>query len=140
MFIGKNLDHDELREGFEKCIPTPSSRREASRPSVWSTRSSAARGRASSRVTELLYRDEYMPAGVTAPYQIQLDSGELSGAEDATTSSAPTRETREKKIPRRRACADEGTAPRGNRPPPAAESSREHVRSSATRERERARR
>ena len=81
VFIGKNLDHDELREGFEKCILTPELAARKLRDLRFKVgdkvKCRTRQGFVPGKVTELLYRDEYMPAGVTAPYQIQLDSGEL---------------------------------------------------------------
>jgi len=81
VFIGKNLDHDELKRGFAACIVTPDvmeskrgtlrfkegDRVECNTGSGWNK----------GKVVALMYRDEYMPSGMVAPYQVELDSGSL---------------------------------------------------------------
>jgi hypothetical protein len=81
VFIGKNLNHDELREGFEQCVLTP----ELAARKLKNLRFSVGDkvecqtndGYLPGKVVKLRFRDEYMPAGVIAPYQIALDNGEL---------------------------------------------------------------
>jgi len=82
VFIGKNLDHDELKKGFSACLVTPEvleKKLKALRfgmgdavqcntgAGTWST----------GKVVKLMYRDDFMPPGIVAPYQIQLASGDL---------------------------------------------------------------
>ena len=81
VFIGKSLDAKELAAGFNDCLATPELRRlklEALRfgvgdavecktaPGVWSA----------GKVVALMYRDDEMPPGLVAPYQIRLDEEE----------------------------------------------------------------
>ena len=81
VFIGKNLDHAELKEGFLACIQTPelvAKRKLALRFAVGdAVECRTADGYVPGKVTQHLYRDDFMPPGVTAPYQIQLDDGKL---------------------------------------------------------------
>ena len=81
VFIGKNLDHDELKEGFLACIQTPeliAKRKLALRFAVGdAVECRTGDGFVPGKVTAHLYRDDFMPPGVTAPYQIQLDNGKL---------------------------------------------------------------
>ena len=81
VFIGKNLDHAELEEGFLACIQTPelvAKRKLALRFAVGdAVECRTADGYVPGKVTQHLYRDDFMPPGVTAPYQIQLDDGKL---------------------------------------------------------------
>jgi G3E family GTPase len=81
VFIGRNLDKGELEKGFKACIVTPEfeeRRRKALRFKVGArvecnTGSSWAKG----EVVCQLYREDCMQPGVVAPYQIQLDNGDL---------------------------------------------------------------
>jgi G3E family GTPase len=82
-FIGKNLDHDELRRGFLDTLATPEnyaklassfrfkvgSRVECNRggPDGWAV----------GTVIKLLYREEGMHPGFLVPYQVELDNGDL---------------------------------------------------------------
>jgi len=84
VFIGKNLQHEELRAGFSACLATPQldvQRRAALRfevgahvqckvaPDEW----------AKGRVVAQLYRNtpEEGRAGGVSPYQVELDGGDL---------------------------------------------------------------
>lgn len=79
VFIGKDLDANELAAGFNGCLQTPEvllQKREALRfgigaavecktgPGDWST----------GTVLTLMYRDDTMPPGLVAPYQVKLDA------------------------------------------------------------------
>ena len=79
VFIGKNLDGRELAAGFNKCLATPEN---------LATRAAALRFKTGDRIEVLvdddigwtlgtvvstLYRNEEMPPGVLASYEIQLD-------------------------------------------------------------------
>lgn len=78
VFIGKNLDAVELTKGFDACLVTPESMKtkiDALRFAVGDEvvcKTDVAewtRG----KVVALMYRDDQMPQGVLAPYQVQLD-------------------------------------------------------------------
>ena len=86
VFIGKNLDAEELKEGFKLCMHTPELeqvRLEQLRFDVGDSvecnvggvrRSTWKKG----AVVQKRYRNEYMPPGLIAAYQVRLDdSGDL---------------------------------------------------------------
>jgi len=81
VFIGKNLDHDELRRGFEKCVLTPELeakrlaelRFDVGDPVECNTNDGWVAGVIAGRA----YRDDFMPPGLVAPYQITLRDGTL---------------------------------------------------------------
>ena len=81
VFIGKNLDHDELRRGFEKCVLTPELeakrlaelRFDVGDPVECNTNDGWVAGVIAGR----MYRDYFMPPGLVAPYQIELRDGTL---------------------------------------------------------------
>jgi len=82
VFIGKNLDHEELKRGFAACLATAANKeaicknlRFAVGDRVQCNR--GADGWADGVVAGHLYRDEHMPPGMVAPYQITLDDGGL---------------------------------------------------------------
>jgi G3E family GTPase len=81
VFIGKNLDKEALKKGFEKCAMTPELEEEKKTKLRFALgdavecRTSA--GWSKGKVVALMYRDEFMPEGVIAPYQVQLDAGDL---------------------------------------------------------------
>lgn len=82
VFIGKNLDHEELKKGFESCILTPE---------LLENKIKALRFRLGDKVecmtndgweqgkiVNIMWRDEEsMPAGMAMPYQIKLADGTL---------------------------------------------------------------
>ena len=81
VFIGKNLDHDELKAKFRACLETPEvlekrmkllrfaigDRVKCNTGAAWKV----------GEIVALMYRGEYMPPGMVAPYQIKLDDGAL---------------------------------------------------------------
>ena len=81
VFIGKNLDHDELKRGFEKCVLTPdleqrklaSLRFDIGDPVECNTSDGWVAGVVAGR----MYRDDFMPPGMVAPYQIELHNGTM---------------------------------------------------------------
>merc|ERR1719252_401275 len=81
VFIGKNLDKEALKSGFAKCAMTPGLEEEKKKKLRFAVgdavecRTSA--GWSKGKVVALMYRDEFMPEGVIAPYQVQLDKGDL---------------------------------------------------------------
>ena len=90
VFIGKNLDRAELTKSFEACKATPEAeeaRKKALRFQVGSRVECNTGGGSWSpgKVVALMYRDDGMPSGMVAPYQVQLDNGDLiyAPADDA---------------------------------------------------------
>merc|ERR1719235_740310 len=81
VFIGKNLDKEALKSGFAKCAMTPELEEEKKKKLRFAIgdavecRTSA--GWDKGKVVALMYRDEFMPEGVIAPYQVKLDKGDL---------------------------------------------------------------
>jgi len=84
VFIGKNLDKAALTDGFKACLETPERVAEKIKQlrfkigdkvqcktgldkNSWST----------GEVVAIMYRDNSMPPGVLAPYQVKLDKGDL---------------------------------------------------------------
>ena len=81
VFIGKNLDPKELNEGFNGCLDTPqlrASRLAALRFAIGDTvECNTGDGEwALGEVVQLMYRDDGMPPGLIAPYQVRLSDGE----------------------------------------------------------------
>ena len=80
MFIGKNLDQARLVERFNACLATPENMRakaEALRFGIGDkVECNTGEGWSSGTVVALMYRDDRMPPGVVAPYQIHLDDEE----------------------------------------------------------------
>ena len=81
VFIGKNLDAKALAARFDACLATPENLRkkaDALRFAV-GDRVECKTGCdewTSGTVVALLYRDDKMPQGKVAPYQIELDDDE----------------------------------------------------------------
>ena len=86
VFISKNLDAEELKRGFKQCMHTQEleqTRLEQLRFNVgdqsdksdwWHGKTNLEKG----VVVQKRYRDEYMPPGLVAAYQVRLDdSGDL---------------------------------------------------------------
>jgi hypothetical protein len=81
VFIGKNLDRAELEAAVDKCNYSPEMMTERLKTLRFAvgdavecqTGESWERG----KVVALMYRDDEMPPGMIAPYQVQLDSGAL---------------------------------------------------------------
>ena len=81
-FIGKNIDHDALREGFNKCLCTPelnAKRLKKLRFAIGDRVecNTGIGGWGAGSVINLMYRDDSFPPGDVAPYQVQLDDGDL---------------------------------------------------------------
>ena len=78
VFIGKNLDHDVLKKGFQDCILTPAfeEKKKAALRFKIGTKVECQIGDewAKGKIISLLYRDE---SGMCAPYQIELNDGTL---------------------------------------------------------------
>ena len=82
VFIGKNLNKEELTKAFHACSASKEAQEKRLKmlrfalgdkvqcktgPNQWSD----------GEVVQLMYRDEQMPPGMVAPYQVKLDSGSL---------------------------------------------------------------
>jgi len=82
VFIGKNLDQAALEEAIEKCIVTPemlAERLEGLRFAIGDTvECQTGEEWEKGVIVAQLYRDETMPQGMLAPYQIQLHDDEES--------------------------------------------------------------
>lgn len=78
VFIGKNLDHDVLKKGFQDCILTPAfeEKKKAALRFKIGTKVECKMDDewAKGKIIDLLYRDE---SGICAPYQIELEDGAL---------------------------------------------------------------
>jgi len=77
VFIGKNLDQAALVEGFNACLATPENVRKKSEALRFAigdkVECNTGAGWSSGTVVALMYRDDRMPPGMVAPYQIELD-------------------------------------------------------------------
>merc|ERR1711988_1067674 len=78
VFIGKNLDHAALKEGFAACIVTPEvleKKKKTLRFAMGDTvECKTGEGWSKGEIVALMYRDEYIPPGMVAPYQVKLAS------------------------------------------------------------------
>ena len=81
VFIGKNLDHEGLKKAFAACKVTPElleKKQKMLRFQVGDkVKCNTGNGWQAGEVVALMYRDEYMPPGMVAPYQVQIDGGNL---------------------------------------------------------------
>ena len=79
VFIGKNLDAEDIKQSFQKCLTNPEKERQyrqALRFMVGDAVECAVANRWEPGVVVAhMYRDEYMPPGLIAPYQVKLDNG-----------------------------------------------------------------
>merc|ERR1712187_58465 len=77
VFIGKNLDHDELKKGFAACVATPETAEKKLKQLRFAVgdrvKCKTGSGWSEGKVVALMYRNENMPPGVVAPYQVKLD-------------------------------------------------------------------
>jgi G3E family GTPase len=86
VFIGKDINHDELKSGFEACAATPEAlqkRIDALRFKVGDKvecntgrYDDEENGWKSGVVIQLMYRDDCMQPGMVAPYQVKLDDSD----------------------------------------------------------------
>eukprot|EP00636_Phaeomonas_parva_P008857 CAMPEP_0118868464 /NCGR_PEP_ID=MMETSP1163-20130328/11942_1 /TAXON_ID=124430 /ORGANISM="Phaeomonas parva, Strain CCMP2877" /LENGTH=414 /DNA_ID=CAMNT_0006803145 /DNA_START=64 /DNA_END=1308 /DNA_ORIENTATION=- len=88
VFIGRNLDHEELRNFFEACVSTPALQQkkvDALRFKIGDrVQCNTSNGWVPGVVKKLMYREANMPPGMCVPYQVRLDSGAMVFApEDA---------------------------------------------------------
>jgi G3E family GTPase len=95
VFIGKNLDEDALRSAFSKCMASPELLEEMKKKlrfavgdSVECKTSLCASGTAwrpagkepgwdRGKITAVIHNEDFMPDGISAPYQVKLDNGDL---------------------------------------------------------------
>ena len=74
VFIGKNLDKEALKSGFAKCATSPELEEEKKKKLRFAIGEAVecrtGNGWQKGKVVALMYRDEYMPEGVVAPYQV----------------------------------------------------------------------
>ena len=79
VFIGKNLDAAELKASFDACLVSAETQAKAIaklRFAIGAKVKCNTGGGAWSpgEVVKLMYRDEFMPPGMVAPYQVRLRS------------------------------------------------------------------
>ena len=88
VFIGKKLDAAELKERFSACVSTPELKEKRLKQlrfgvgtkvecKIGGKRGGGADGFAPGEVVSLMWRDDSMPPGMVAPYQVKLDNGDL---------------------------------------------------------------
>jgi len=81
VFIGKNLDKEALKSGFTSCAWTPELEEET-RAKLRFTVGDAVECKTSDgwergAVVSQMYREDHMPPGMVAPYQVKLDTGDI---------------------------------------------------------------
>merc|ERR1719258_969397 len=80
-FIGKNLDHDGLRSGFEDCLANEANYDKLKKSFRFTigdaVECNTGDGWVRGTVVDLLYREEGMHPSFLAPYQVKLDDGGL---------------------------------------------------------------
>ena len=81
VFIGKGLDPKALNEAFNSCLDSPeltAERLAALRFAIGDTvECNTGEGEwATGEIVQLMYRDDGMPPGMIAPYQVRLSDGE----------------------------------------------------------------
>lgn len=88
VFIGKNLDHASLKAAFAACASTPemvAAKLKTLRFGIGDeVKCKTGSGWSKGKIVAHMYRDEHMPPGMVAPYQVQLDGGDLIYAPEDT--------------------------------------------------------
>ena len=81
VFIGKGLDAAELHASFDACLANAANARAKIAKLRFTiddeVECAIGGGWDRGRVVQLLYREDNMPAGMVAPYQIELEDGGL---------------------------------------------------------------
>jgi len=81
VFIGKNLDHAALKEAFAACASSPELEEQKKKNLRFAmgdkVKCNTGDGWLQGTVVALMYREEFMPPGMVAPYQVKLDDGTL---------------------------------------------------------------
>jgi len=82
VFIGKNLNKAELKASFEACLANDGNQDKKLKQLRFAVGDTVEckTGRdkwSKGKVVVLMYRDDTMPPGMVAPYQVQLDGGDL---------------------------------------------------------------
>jgi G3E family GTPase len=79
IFIGKKLDHEALRKEFASCVVTEEYIQQEIQNLRFAVNDrvecNAQDGWQAGRISKVLYRNDGMPPGMVAPYQIELDNG-----------------------------------------------------------------
>ena len=75
------MNHDELKAAFSACAETEDLKQKKIKALRFGigdkVKCNTGDGWQKGEVVALQYRDEHMPPGMVAPYQVQLDSGNL---------------------------------------------------------------
>ena len=81
VFIGKDLPKDELRAGFAACAATAEAKQKRLKALRFGVgdkvECNTGEGWRGGTVVQLMYRETFMPPGMVAPYQVQIDGGAL---------------------------------------------------------------
>ena len=81
VFIGKNLKPDELKAEFMACVSTAEQQEKKLKSLRFAigdaVKCNTGSGWQAGKIVKHMYRDEHMPPGMVAPYQVQLDGGDL---------------------------------------------------------------
>jgi len=88
VFIGKNLDPDGLRKSFRDCLETPEVLEKKKKRLRFSVGDRVVCNTGATwkpgEIVALMYRGNYMPPGMVAPYQVRLDNNDLIYAPEDT--------------------------------------------------------
>lgn len=81
VFIGKNLDHAALKEGFAKCVATAEQKAKKCKQLRFAVGDdvlcNTEEGWVKGTVVALMFRADYMPPGMVAPYQMKTEKGDV---------------------------------------------------------------
>ena len=81
VFIGKNLDHDALKAAFAACLITAEMKEKKLKSLRFGigdkVQCKTGAGWSKGTVVQLMWRGPGMPPGMVAPYQVELESGDL---------------------------------------------------------------
>ena len=81
VFIGKNLDHDALKAAFAACLITAEMKEKKLKSLRFAigdkVQCKTGAGWSKGTVVQLMWRGPGMPPGMVAPYQVELESGDL---------------------------------------------------------------
>ena len=81
VFIGKNLDHAALKAAFAACLITPEMKEKKLKSLRFGigdkVQCKTGAGWSKGTVVQLMWRGPGMPPGMVAPYQVELESGDL---------------------------------------------------------------
>merc|ERR1712118_500037 len=81
VFIGKNLDHEALKKAFHACLYTAEAREKKLKSLRFGVgdkiKCNTGSGWQVGEIVALMYREDTMPPGMVAPYQVQLATGDM---------------------------------------------------------------